>query len=423
MLKKLYLSLVIFVAVVVWLFQSSISTFWPQDRNLTNPISSLEKYEEWTIGAKVNHELLKVRTYVFLYFNHLSYNLTYFVANDLFHNPQAFSHELTALQEEYKELVNQLANLQQKDLQNIPMQNSHVVQTRDDDHSTLNEVDEPQNSKINDAASANLPNNIVRLTLKANEYILGNLDGYAGNVDYSMYGARQTSSQIKLNSSDRVLLIGDSMQQGVGRHIRSWLQTTYKIEANNLAKQSTGFVNPKNLDWNDTVRNELAHNSYRLLIVLIGANDTYGLTEPTTGQIYKFGTQGWKAHYAQRVMSVLYEARSHGLDVIWILGPAMKSTVANEKIKIVNQIYIDAVKQYGGIILNADRALGYPDGQFASTQTIDGQVKKIRANDGTHFTITGEKLIAHAVQKHIIFEQSSSQAVIPLPKSSLYLAE
>lgn len=426
MLKKFYFSLIFFVAVIVWLFQGSISNFWPQDRNLANPLAPLSKYESWSVGEKINYRLQIAKIQFLTGFTQISYNLTAFVATEILHNPNSFKEQLNSLLESQQELAQELVNLENEASQSINQENEAEHESVSNDTSDLSsnttaEV-KKDNLDVNDSSEV-LPVNIIKSTLKANEYVLGNLDGFAGKLDYAQYGALPSPSQIELKTTDRVLLIGDSMQQGVGRHIRSWLQTEYKIEAINLAKQSTGFVNPKNLDWNETVRSELARNSYRLMIVLIGANDTYGLTDSNTGKIYKYGSEGWKAHYAQRVMSVLYEARSHGLDVIWILGPAMKSSTANDKIKIANQIYTDAVQQYGGILVSADKALGYPQGEFGATQSIDGKAKKIRANDGTHFTIAGEQLIAHAVRDHIKVQSPQSQAVIPLPKMAFELQQ
>lgn len=90
-----------------------------------------------------------------------------------------------------------------------------------------------------------------------------------------------------LTKGDQILIVGDSMQQGVGRHIRSYLSSNYKIYSKDLAKQSTGLISPTNLDWNKTIAKELkANKKYKLMVMMIGANDNFGIYNPNTKKAY-----------------------------------------------------------------------------------------------------------------------------------------
>jgi len=58
---------------------------------------------------------------------------------------------------------------------------------------------------------------------------------------------------IPLNANDRILLVGDSLMQGLAPHLITSLKRKYQVESMDLSKHSTGLTYPAFFDWPATV--------------------------------------------------------------------------------------------------------------------------------------------------------------------------
>ncbi|MFC6276114.1 SGNH/GDSL hydrolase family protein [Psittacicella hinzii] len=383
MIKKILISFLASLVILFWLFQTSINNYWLSLYNQPSPLTKLDKYPAWQWGKEFNDKLLLGKDYLI--------NL-------------------------YSEYSNQLTTTFNSHLEQVKTEDDHQVLA---DNSDTNNVDVTSTSEsIHEQAqttshnsASNDPKTPVLFTMPMNEFAIGIKDKVAGDLDYASYTFTQQANPIVLHPGDEVLIAGDSMQQGVGRHIRAYLSANYKIQSKDLSKQSTGLLNPANLDWNKTISQELAQsNNYKLLIMMLGANDSYGLYDSVNHKALAFGTKEWQAHYLQRVMSVLYQARSRGIAVIWILVPNMKSPDLNQKMHLLNQLFRNASQQYGTLTVDANQALQANDQDFTPSAIVDNKLRKTRSDDGVHFTITGEKLIASAVEKNIVFRENKTKS-------------
>lgn len=109
-------------------------------------------------------------------------------------------------------------------------------------------------------------------------------------------------------------------------------------------------------------------------------------------------------------MSIMYQARTNNVSLIWITVPNVRNKDLNEKIQLINKLVTQAASQYGVTVVSANQALGMSEDKFITSVLINNQVRKTRSDDGTHFTVTGEKLIAGAVQD-LIHVQTATTAI------------
>jgi len=215
----------------------------------------------------------------------------------------------------------------------------------------------------------------------------------------------QASPQVTLNSSDEVFLVGDSMMQGVAPHLANTLLKRYGIRTTNLSRQSTGLAYPGFFDWPRTVEKTLReHPRIRLMVVFLGPNDPWDMPQGKGKPFLRFRTPAWEQAYRQRIDAVLEHAQARGVQVIWVGPPNMRQERLSTAMAYLGELYRQQAQRHGQHYVSANAVLGYRAGEFSSTvDNGQGGQLRIRADDGIHFTIPGQKLIANQVLALISF--------------------
>ncbi|MEX5364624.1 SGNH family hydrolase [Pseudomonas guariconensis] len=208
-----------------------------------------------------------------------------------------------------------------------------------------------------------------------------------------------------LATGDEVFLVGDSLMQGVAPHLANSLRKRYQIKTVNLSKQSTGLAYPGFFNWPKTVTDTLAANpNIRLMIVFMGPNDPWDMPQGKGKPFLRFKSPEWEAIYRSRIDAILEQARQHKVQVIWVGPPNMEQPRLSTAMAYLSGLYQERTALFGQHYVSANPFLGYPDEQFAyAVQTPEGQRVKVRGDDGIHFTITGQKMIAAQVLSLIAF--------------------
>ena len=203
---------------------------------------------------------------------------------------------------------------------------------------------------------------------------------------------------ILLTPKDRVLFIGDSMMQGVAPHVMKTLLKQYHVQSTNLSLQSTGLAYPGAFDWPGTLRSTLASaTDIKVLVVFLGPNDPWDMPSRARGPYLKFKSPAWETEYRLRIRSIIEQAKARDIAVIWIGPPAMKRVALSEGVRFLDTLYQSEVEAAGESYIAVDDLFGYQDHRYSEPVMLNGRQVKLRSDDGTHFTVTGQKLIARAV--------------------------
>lgn len=197
---------------------------------------------------------------------------------------------------------------------------------------------------------------------------------------------------LPLTTSDKVLLVGDSLMQGVAPHL---VRTFHKhgIHAIDVSRQSTGLAYPSFYDWPQAIRDLVGKHRITTLVVMIGANDTWDLVEGN--KFIPFGSDAWRNTYKRRVQAIHDFARDHQLRVVWLGLPNMKREKLNEGVPELNAIFEETMSSESARFLPTRELLGGKGNLYTKYVTLPdrGEVS-VRAEDGVHFTPSGQKLIA-----------------------------
>jgi len=208
----------------------------------------------------------------------------------------------------------------------------------------------------------------------------------------------QERQPIPVAAGEKILLIGDSMMQGVAPHLVSALQRKYGIEAVDMGTKSTGLTYPGFFNWPVKVDEAFANNQYKLLVVLLGANDTWDMLQ--NGRYIKFASPVWRENYNQRIEHIIQTAEAQGAKVIWLAPPPMGREDLVKRMPILNEILESALVKFPNTVRYVSTA---------ETLTVDGKTftkflevpekgsVMVRKDDGVHFTPYGENLLAKLV--------------------------
>lgn len=229
-------------------------------------------------------------------------------------------------------------------------------------------------------------------------------DGEVSSISPSLYDAQGNAV---LAVGKKVLMIGDSMMEGVAPRVLSQLQKEHGIDGINLSRRSTGLAYPGYFNWPETTKRTLESDpDIGLLVVFLGPNDPWNMPGGPSKPYLKFKSQDWETEYRSRIRNILSLAQQHTVPIIWLLPPNMRPDKLNQSMAWLDTLYHSEVKAVGGITLSVNALFGYKDEIYSPTAMIDDKTVSLRAPDGIHFSPTGQKLIAQAIIKNITFEQT-----------------
>jgi uncharacterized protein len=198
----------------------------------------------------------------------------------------------------------------------------------------------------------------------------------------------------------RIVVLGDSLGDGLWSGLYRAFEEDNNLEFVKRSKVSTGFVRTDYYDWNSAVADMLKTETYQIAVVMFGANDDQAIHN---GKDWlKPGTDGWREAYGQRVEAFIKKLRAAGVAVYWVGLPVMRSPDQSTDAEFMNQIFREKSFINGAKFI--DTWSGFTDeaGRYSAYgPDMSGQVRRLRADDGVHFTMRGYLKLAHFVEKEL----------------------
>jgi uncharacterized protein len=195
----------------------------------------------------------------------------------------------------------------------------------------------------------------------------------------------------------KVMFAGDSMMQGVAPIAINSLQKTYpKSQFVDQSKQSTGLTVKRYFDWPTKIKEGIAKENYKVIVIFLGPNDPWDIYE--NKKVYKFPSKEWEALYQERVEDVLSFAKEHGAQIIWIGLANMNEERLKTGAIIQNRVFKNETQKYGFQYISTEEIVGPLDQPYKAyiKDPVKGDVL-MRGSDGIHFTPTALRLISQRV--------------------------
>ena len=220
------------------------------------------------------------------------------------------------------------------------------------------------------------------------------------------------TTTLKSRYADGTLTIGvfgDSMADGLWAALYRDLGDLDGVDVVKFSEVSTGLSRYDYVDIQAKSTRQLSERPVDVAVVLFGTNDAQAIV--IDGQIHPFGSDGWKAAYAQRVDNLVALMRSRGAEVYWVGLPRMKSSGFDGRMTIINDV-VEArmtalgVPYFDTVALTSNEAGGYE----AYLSDEDGRRRLMRAGDGIHMSMSGYLRMADPVADRLKADMGVTEA-------------
>jgi len=198
----------------------------------------------------------------------------------------------------------------------------------------------------------------------------------------------------------RVLVVGDSLADGLWTGLYRSFQEDGNMEVVNKSKSSTGFARIDSYDWSKEIEAVLKDDTYQIAVVMFGANDDQGIRSGKDS--LKPGTDAWGETYGQRVEAFVKKLRAKNMAVYWVGLPIMRSPDQSDHAEALNEVYREKSFINGSKFIDTWSGFTDESGRYSAFgPDMSGQVRRLRDDDGVHFTSRGYLKLAHFAEKEI----------------------
>ena len=196
-----------------------------------------------------------------------------------------------------------------------------------------------------------------------------------------------------------IAVVGDSMANDLGNGMEDLFGRRNSVQVVKKTRFATGLVRTDYFNWNTTIRDFLSHHDPDVILVLIGGNDRQPIR--TDGERLDPLTRPWITEYQRRVSQFMRHLKRERARVFWIGLPAVRSDSLSRAYHVMNKVYRYEARRYGFRYVSTWDEFLSPSGDYTSFgQSLEGVRRRLRQEDGMHFTETGRlSLAAYVAQK------------------------
>lgn len=196
-----------------------------------------------------------------------------------------------------------------------------------------------------------------------------------------------------------VAVVGDSL----ANDLANGMEDIFAGKPVRVIKQTrfaTGLVRTDYFNWNATVRNALRHGDANILVVVVGGNDHQPIR--VSGTRLDPLTAAWRAEYTRRVAHFMDTVKHSRARLYWVGLPDVRSEKLARGYRAMNQIYKREAARHGFSYIDIWNKFHTPDGAYSSFgKSLEGVKRRIRKQDGMHFTEPGRKVFAAYIARAI----------------------
>ena len=199
-----------------------------------------------------------------------------------------------------------------------------------------------------------------------------------------------------------IVVFGDSQAQGVAGALQRMFVRDRNTHVIDKTVPGTALSLRLQFDWVGTIEHWLATEHADVAIVMFGGNDRLAVRLEAGSHAIAYKSDAWKDMYAERVNNVLKAFAAANVPVLWLGQPVARETDYTSDMAFLNTIYQDVVPASGADFMPMWTIIADEAGNYAAYgKGLDGETKRLRQDDGVHFTPAGYDIIAVQVRAHI----------------------
>jgi hypothetical protein len=197
-----------------------------------------------------------------------------------------------------------------------------------------------------------------------------------------------------------VAVLGDSVAHDLGRGMEDLFAKHRRVRVVRQTKFATGLVRVDYYNWNKVARGFLRKHKPNVVFVVMGGNDNQTIRRH--GKRYDPGTKAWRAEYNRLVSRFMNNfSRKHTrARVYWVSLPPVRSSRLSAAYRRLNAIYRHQAKRHGFHYVSVWKRFLTAKGTYSSFgDNLNGVKRRLRMDDGQHFTDDGRLLFAYDVAR------------------------
>lgn len=227
-------------------------------------------------------------------------------------------------------------------------------------------------------------------------------------------GAETYITPFPSNDVYKIYVLGDSLADGLWAGLYRSYRGNKEIQVVKKSKVSTGLTRSDRYDWNKGVETLVKSEKFDIAVVMFGANDAQPIK--IGHKRARFGNEKWRAEYARRVDAFIKSLKKGKKAVYWVGMPILRSKRADKNVQILNTIYREMAVKNGVRYIDIWTKFANDKGRYnAYGPDLSGKIRKLRANDGIHFTMRGYLRLAHYAVREINRDLTAAKAGRKVP--------
>jgi hypothetical protein len=199
-----------------------------------------------------------------------------------------------------------------------------------------------------------------------------------------------------------IVVFGDSQAQGVAAALQRMFLRDRSFHVVDKTVAGTALSQKQQYDWVDTIDHWLSTEHADVAIVMFGGNDRLAVRLEAGGKAIAYKTDAWKEMYNERLDHVLGLFVAAKVPLIWLGQPIARESGYAADMSFLNQLYEAATKTAGADYIPLWTIIADEDGNYAAYgKALDGETKRMRLDDGIHFTPAGYDIVVAKVREQI----------------------
>ena len=222
----------------------------------------------------------------------------------------------------------------------------------------------------------------------------------------------------EVEPSSYVVVFGDALAELVAQGLDTALEEAEDIGVEKKVRADSGLARADLYDWPKAIQEYLAGGQkVTYAVVMLGSNDRQAIREGDA--VIDPLSDRWKEIYRQRVDDVVKVFSEKKIPLIWVGTPPVRSERASADFLAINDLVRDRVQKAGAVYV--DIWPGFVDDQNRYAQTgpdVEGQVVRLRTQDGAGFTRAGARKAAHFADielKRLIEQRGGGGTAVAAP--------
>lgn len=141
-------------------------------------------------------------------------------------------------------------------------------------------------------------------------------------------------------------------------------------------------------------------------------------TTTTTYRVYEFRSDEWAAYYTKRIDATIAALKSAGVPVFWVGLPSIRGPKSTSDMQYLDDLYRTSAEKAGVTYIDVWDGFVDDSGRFVlQGADFEGQIRRLRAGDGVHFTKAGARKLAHYLEREISRVTTPGAELVALPSS------